>query len=525
MYITTQYGEGAHVGCLEYWALDFAISDPNNNINWPIVATANGNITTASFNLDAGNFIDISHDDGSGVSHYAHLNTFAFTSGHMEQGQIIGWAGTSGNTNGYIHLHFRINHGCAVTPEPMSGYTGFHAGPVYYSDNAMSGDTSFSFPYGQPSFYGFVRDAYDRNGAYNGPGNTFDPCGGNGSGYCQWVHGWCSGVVQDYVGLYGASVIMQGNSSPYPYAFWVHGAIWNYYASLNGPCSGYGYPFSDEYAWNGNGRRQDFQVGSICWNGSAIVSCVTSTPIIAIDNPPANSSQNQPFPVNGWAIDYASSSGTGVDQVDVWQAPSNAQGNPTGAQTFVGHAAYGGYRPDVGAAYGSQFIYSAYSVTVSGLASGYHIFYVKEHSLISGLWSSPATRLAYLYSSVPVLAIDSPQPGNVPQPFQVNGWAADLASTSGSGIDAVNIFIQPSDQYGNPTGPSQYQTAAIYGYPLPDVRDALVQQGYCNCFLNTGFGYETSVSGLTSGYHVIAIEEHSTISGSWTWWTRVIYII
>ncbi len=177
----------------------------------------------------------------------------------MEQGQIIGWAGQTGNATA-IHLHFRISNGCAILPEPMSGYTAFHVGGLYYSDNVMPGDTWYSFPYGQPTFYAAIRDAYDRNGAYYGPGSTFDPCGGNGSGYCQWVHGWCSGVTQDFIGGDGyAGAIMQRNSSPS--AFWVHGPIWSYYASLGGACSAYGYPISDEYAWNGNAGARTFRVG------------------------------------------------------------------------------------------------------------------------------------------------------------------------------------------------------------------------------------------------------------------------
>jgi len=78
MYVTTAYGQGEHVGCLNYYALDFASGD-YPYASWPIVATANGNITAASYNSDAGNYIEVTHDDGSSVSHYAHLIAFAFT--------------------------------------------------------------------------------------------------------------------------------------------------------------------------------------------------------------------------------------------------------------------------------------------------------------------------------------------------------------------------------------------------------------------------------------------------------------
>src|SRR5437588_8056058 len=77
MYVTTGYGQGEHTGCLNYWALDFASGDYPSS-NWPIVAAANGTITTEDYNSEAGNYIDITHDDGSGSSHYAHMNSWAF---------------------------------------------------------------------------------------------------------------------------------------------------------------------------------------------------------------------------------------------------------------------------------------------------------------------------------------------------------------------------------------------------------------------------------------------------------------
>jgi hypothetical protein len=470
------------------------------------------------------------HNDSSWLSSCSNGWTAVY------QSQVLGVTGCTGNCGG-PHIHLTVQNPGQVCfcgfgtsiPVPLSGldFTPYRINrdsccwqdqDYFISDSAMAGDDN-ALP--QPNFNVPINVKWIGWGGVYGPGSTRNNGGGPG------VHGWGNGLVQDFDGYPGyapgpGTILLQNG---WPSAFWVHGAIWSYYVSLGGPYSGYGYPTTNEYTWNGSGRRQDFQGGSICWNGSSIVNCVTSTPIIVIDTPPANSSQNQPFPVNGWAIDYASTSGTGVDQVDVWQAPSDAQGHPSGSAAFVGHAAYGGYRPDVGAAYGSQFTYSAYSVTVSGLASGYHIFYVYEHSTNSGAWSSPATRVALLSASAPVLAMDSPQPGNVQQPFQVNGWAADLGSTAGSGIDAVHIYIYPSDQYGNTTGPYQYFTGAVYGYYRADVGISLVQQGYCACFYYTGFGYETSVSGLPSGYHLVVIYEHSTIASGWTATTRVVYMI
>ena len=96
----------------------------------------------------------------------------------------------------------------------------------------------------------------------------------------------------------------------------------------------------------------------------------------------------QPFPVGGWAIDQAAASGTGVDAVHVWAYPSNASGVPTGAPVFLGAAAYGGSRPDVGALYGEQFRDSGYSLSVTGLPVGFHHLVVYARSTVTGLWKN-----------------------------------------------------------------------------------------------------------------------------------------
>jgi hypothetical protein len=74
----------------------------------------------------------------------------------------------------------------------------------------------------------------------------------------------------------------------------------------------------------------------------------------------------QPFVVAGWAIDSDDEVGTGVDTLHVWAYPVT---NP-GAPQFVGVAAYGGERPDVGTIFGERFTPSGYGSIVDGLAPG-----------------------------------------------------------------------------------------------------------------------------------------------------------
>ena len=93
---------------------------------------------------------------------------------------------------------------------------------------------------------------------------------------------------------------------------------------------------------------------------------VRNSPAMALDTPSAGS-RPQPFTVAGWAIDVASTSGTGVDAVHVWAYPNPGSGQPP---IFLGVATYGGQRADVGGIFGSRFGPSAYSLAVNSLTRG-----------------------------------------------------------------------------------------------------------------------------------------------------------
>jgi hypothetical protein len=76
----------------------------------------------------------------------------------------------------------------------------------------------------------------------------------------------------------------------------------------------------------------------------------------------------QPF-VGGWAADLDSQSGTGISAIHVWAYPVEASG-ALGSPVFVGVAAYGGDRPDVAAAFGSQFRFSGFGISIDALPPG-----------------------------------------------------------------------------------------------------------------------------------------------------------
>ena len=75
----------------------------------PIYASRGGQITIADENDSAGLYVQINHGDGY-KSVYMHMEYYIVKVGeYVAQGQVIGYVGTSGMSNGY-HLHFGISY-------------------------------------------------------------------------------------------------------------------------------------------------------------------------------------------------------------------------------------------------------------------------------------------------------------------------------------------------------------------------------------------------------------------------------
>lgn len=82
----------------------------------PIVAARSGNVTAATYEDNAGYYVNIDHLDGY-TSCYMHMTKFIVAEGQFVMaGQIIGYCGATGATTG-SHLHFEIHHnGASVNP-------------------------------------------------------------------------------------------------------------------------------------------------------------------------------------------------------------------------------------------------------------------------------------------------------------------------------------------------------------------------------------------------------------------------
>ena len=74
-------------------------------------------ITISEYGSSYGNYVVISHGDGT-TSLYAHMSSRAVSvGGVVNQGDVIGYVGSTGNSTGnHLHLEIRVN-GTRVDPE------------------------------------------------------------------------------------------------------------------------------------------------------------------------------------------------------------------------------------------------------------------------------------------------------------------------------------------------------------------------------------------------------------------------
>ena len=83
----------------------------------PIYASRSGVVTTAAFQADgAGNYVQLDHGDGY-KSIYMHMTNYIVSPGqYVGAGQVIGYVGSTGLSDGN-HLHFGISYnGTYVNP-------------------------------------------------------------------------------------------------------------------------------------------------------------------------------------------------------------------------------------------------------------------------------------------------------------------------------------------------------------------------------------------------------------------------
>jgi hypothetical protein len=217
------------------------------------------------------------------------------------------------------------------------------------------------------------------------------------------------------------------------------------------------------------------------------------TPLMGATVPPI-------FLAAGYAFDPESTSGSGVDAVALYAYRNFGSGE---APTFLGAAAYGISRDDVARAYGTRFANTGFELTASGLAAGRYRLFAFAHNVATNAYS------AYVFADVTVadfsaMAIDAPAAtATVTSSFEVGGWAIDNRAASGTGVDAVHLYLFPNDG----ADPPVFVGAASYGWTRNDVAAA-----YGTRF--AGSGYHFTISGAGPGAYVLGVYAHSTATNS-----------
>jgi len=223
-------------------------------------------------------------------------------------------------------------------------------------------------------------------------------------------------------------------------------------------------------------------------------------PLLTIDNPAAGSTKTSPFSFNGWAIDRGAASGTGIDMVHVYAYPSSGEG-----PIAIGAASYGASRPDIGGGYGSQFTNSGFSINVPLLPNNSYTLVAYGHSTVSNAFIVTASVGVVMNGPVPrpMMSLDRPLSNSTSgSTVTASGWAIDMASASGTGVDQVHLWAFPTGG-GSPTALG----VATYGLSRPDVGAAFGDSR----FTNSGFQIAAP---LPPGNYTITAYLHSTVSGT-----------
>jgi uncharacterized repeat protein (TIGR03803 family) len=232
---------------------------------------------------------------------------------------------------------------------------------------------------------------------------------------------------------------------------------------------------------------------------------LNSRPLMSIDSPAPGSvvAFGTRVFVGGWALDQGAPAGTGIDAIHVWIYPNGGAGTPF----FAGVANYGVSRADVGAVFGARFTNSGYELDVNGLAPGSYLIAVFAHSTVTNSFVLVRTRLVTVaIDSRPLLTIDAPAPGTMVSATSqlfIGGWAIDRGALSGTGIDAVHVWMYPNSGAGSPF----FAGVATYGVSRPDVGAAFGSR-----FTDSGYGL--NVGGLAPGTYLIAVSGHSSVTNS-----------
>ncbi|MGW6457614.1 M23 family metallopeptidase [Streptomyces sp. NPDC055078] len=110
--LSTYYGESGVNWMALHTGIDFPVSYGSD-----VMAATDGTVRT-QYNSAYGNMIIVTAPDGT-ETWYCHLSSAKIRSGTVKAGDVIGYAGNSGNSTG-PHLHFEVRPGGGSTINPLT---------------------------------------------------------------------------------------------------------------------------------------------------------------------------------------------------------------------------------------------------------------------------------------------------------------------------------------------------------------------------------------------------------------------
>jgi hypothetical protein len=225
-------------------------------------------------------------------------------------------------------------------------------------------------------------------------------------------------------------------------------------------------------------------------------------PRMNVDYPAPNSTvAGNAFLISGWAIDQGASSGTGVDAIDVWAYPAGSS-----TPFYVDAASYGVARPDVAGYVGTQFTNCGFTLVASIPTPGTYDLEIHARSTITGTFNQ-RTRVRVTVAAAasnPRMWIDVPSVNQTTsQNLTVAGWAIDLGSTAGTGVDAIHVYAV------NSAGLAYFVGAANYGTSRQDIATF----AGASRFAPSGFVLNAP---LAAGDYTLQVFARSTVSNAYT---------
>ncbi len=111
-HISMAFGQNIHP-ITQQWYIHKGLDFSTYRHGDPIIATANGQVVTVTYNESFGNYVIIKHKHGI-YTRYAHLDTVRVKKGQVvSQREIIGTIGSTGISTG-PHLHYEVHIGSDV---------------------------------------------------------------------------------------------------------------------------------------------------------------------------------------------------------------------------------------------------------------------------------------------------------------------------------------------------------------------------------------------------------------------------